>query len=135
MVYTPANVVSYGFPIDVTIFTYLLASGVAAADVGKAVSIDTTAANRVKLAADGEQIFGRLSTYEDRDSLSIKTGAVERLFKEKLPAASGHGIVVGDAVVGAGNGLVRKAAAGAETTGNRTIVIETGATYVVVERI
>lgn len=133
MVYTPANVVSYGFPIDVTIFTYLLAPAVAAADVGKAVSLDTSAANRVKLAADGEQIFGRLETYEDRDSLSIKTGAVSRLFKEKLPAASGHGIAVGNRVVGAGSGLVRLAAAGAETTGNRTIVVETGATYVVVE--
>lgn len=135
MVYTPANVVSYGFPIDPTIFTYLLASGIAAPDVGKAVSLDTAAANSVKLAADAEQIFGRLETYEDRDSLSIKTGAVSRLFKEKLPAASGHGIVVGDSVVGAGAGLVRKAAAGAESTGNRTIVVETGDTYVVVERI
>jgi hypothetical protein len=88
----------------------------------------------VKLAADGEQLFGRLETYEDRDSLSIKTGAVSRLFKEKLPAAAAHGIVVGDSVVGAGAGLVRKAAGG-ELTGNRTIVVETGATYVVVERI
>jgi hypothetical protein len=137
MAYNPANVVSYGFPIDVTIFTYLLATAVSAADVGKAVSQDTAAANRVKLAADAEHVFGRLETYEDRDMLSIKTGAVSRLFKEKLPAANGHGIVVGDRVVGAGAGLVRKAntAVPAEVTNNRTIVVETGTTYVVVERI
>lgn len=138
MVYTPANVVSYGFPIDVTTFTYLLASALTAADVGKAVSLDTAAANRVKLAADAERIFGRLETYEDRDVLSIKTGAVSRLFKEKLPAAEGHGIVVGDRVVGAGAGLVRKANSGvaAEVTASQNnVVIETGTTYVVVEKL
>lgn len=129
MVYTPAGVVSYGFPIDATIFTYLLAAGMTAADVGKAVTLDTTAANRVRLAAAGEAIFGRLESYEDRDSLSIKTGAVARQFKEKLPAPAGHNMVVGDSVTGgaiAGNAAKAGAA-------NRTIVVETGATFVVVE--
>lgn len=130
MVYTPANVVSYGFPIDATIFTYLLAAGMTAADVGKAVTLDTTAANRVRLAAAGEPIFGRLETYEDRDSLSIKTGAVSRQFKEKLPAPAGHGIAVGASVTG---GAIPGNVAGAAAGTNRTIVVETGATYVVVE--
>lgn len=131
MVYTPANVVSYGFPIDVTTFTYLLAAGMTAADVGKAVTLDTTAANRVRLAAAGEAIFGRLETYEDRDSLSIKTGAVSRQFKEKLPAPAAHGIVVGNSVTG--GAIPGNVAAVAANGVNRTIVVETGATYVVVE--
>lgn len=141
MAYNPANVVSFGFPIDATIFTYLLAPATSAADVGKAMSQDVTAASRVKPAANGDRIFGRLETYEDRDSLSIKTGAVSRKFKEKLPAAAGHGILVGDSVVGAGAGLVRKAVGGAAPDANlaaavaTNLVIETGATYVVVEQL
>jgi len=138
MAYNPAGVVSYGFPIDVTIFTYLI-SGLAddaavAAAAGKAVSLDTSAANTVKLAADGDVIFGRVFLAENRSGggVGIKTAAVQRLFKEKLPAASGHGIVVGDRVIGAGGGLVKK-----DTTATRAnpIVVETGTDYVVVEKL
>lgn len=139
MAYNPAGVVSYGFPIDVTIFTYLI-SGLAdeaavAAAAGKAVTQDTTAANTVKLAGAGDEIFGRVFLAENRagGGVGIKTAAVQRLFKEKLPAAVGHGIVVGDRVVGgaiAGN--VAKAAAGA---GLKTVVVETGADFVVVEKL
>jgi len=138
MAYNPAGVVSYGFPIDVTIFTYLF-SGLAddaavAAAAGKAVSQDITAANTVKLAGDGEVIFGRVFLAENRSGggVGIKTGAIQRLFKEKLPAATGHGIVVGDRVIGAGGGLVKK-----DTTATRAnpLVIETGTDYVVVEKL
>lgn len=130
MVYTPANVVSSGFPIDDATFTYLLTAATSVANVGGAVSLDPTAANRVMPAPVDGVIFGRLATYEDRDSLSIKTGAVQRQFKEKMPASAGHGILVGDSVVGNGGGLVKKAVAA-----NRTIVVETGTTYVVVEQL
>lgn len=133
MAYTGAGVVSYGFPIDDFTFTYLL-SGVAATDEavyaaeGKAVTFDNSAASTVKLAGDGDEIHGRVRKAENRAVLGIKTAAVARKFKEKLPAATGHGIVVGDSVVGAGAGLVKKAGAA-----NLTRVVEVFDTSVVVE--
>lgn len=136
MPYTPGGVVSFGFPIDVTTFTYLI-SGLAdeaavAAAAGKAVSQDTSAANTVKLAADGDEIFGRVFQAENRTVLGIKTAAVQRLFKEKLTAGAAHGIVAGDRVIGAGAGLVKKAGAG---LGLRTVVVEVIGNEIVVERI
>ncbi len=138
MAYNPAGVISYGFPIDVTIFTYLI-SGLAddaavAAAAGKAVTQDLTAANTVKLAGDGDIIFGRVFLAENRTGggIGIKTAAIQRLFKEKLPAAVGHGIVVGDRVLGAGAGLVKKDAA---ATRANPVVVETGTDYVVVEKL
>jgi hypothetical protein len=143
MPYTASGIVSHGFPqaADPFTFTYLV-SGVAATDdaaaalAGKAVSLNTAAANTVKLAADGEAIFGRVFQGENRGVLGVVTASVQRKFKEKLPAASGHGIDVGDSVVGAGGGLVRLADTGvaAEVTASRNnIVVETGTDYVVVE--
>lgn len=133
MAYTGQGVVSHGFPIDTHTFTYLL-SGVAATDdavaaaAGKAVSQDTTAANTVKLAADDDLIFGRVFHAENRAVLGIRTAAVQRRFKEKLPAAPGHAILVGSSVVGAGAGLVKVAVAA-----NNTVVVEIGTDYAVVE--
>lgn len=142
MPYTGTGVVSFGFPIDAFTFTYYI-SGLAddaatAAAVGKAVSIDTTAANTVKLAANAEAIFGRVFQAENRAVLGVKTAAIQRKFKEKLPAANGHGIVVGESVVGAGGGLVRKVAVGVPaevTAGQRNIVVEVGTDFVVVEQL
>ncbi|MET0377063.1 MAG: hypothetical protein ABW128_22750 [Rhizorhabdus sp.] len=134
MPYTPAGVVSFGFPIDSHTFTYLI-SGLAdetavAAAAGRAVAQDKTAANTVKLAGDGDDVFGRVFLAENRTVLGIKTAAIQRRFKEKLPAASGHGIAVGDRVIGAGAGLVKKNTA-ATPTG--PVVVETGADFVVAE--
>lgn len=143
MAYTGQGVVSYGFPIDTHTFTYLL-SGVAATDdavaaaSGKAVSQDVAAANTVKLAADAEAIFGRVFLAENRAVLGIRTAAVQRQFKEKLPAAPGHGILVGGHVVGAGAGLVRAVATGVAaevTAGSSNVVVETGTDFVVVEKL
>jgi hypothetical protein len=104
---------------------------VAAADaVGKAVSLDDTAASTVKLAGDGDTIFGRVFQAENRDVLDVVTAAIQRRFKEKLPATAGHGITVGDSVVGAGAGLVKVALAP-----NNTIVVEVGTDFVVVEQL
>jgi len=136
MPYTPAGVVSFGFPqaADPFTFTYLLSGTFAddtaiAAVAGKAVEFDATAASTVKLATDGGEIFGRAFQGERRAVLGINVAAVQRKFKEKLPATVGHGIVVGDYVVGAGNGLVKKLATGT----NRCRVVETGTDFVVVE--
>lgn len=142
MAYTGTGVVSFGFPIDAFTFTYL-GSGLAddaahAAAVGKAVMIDTANPNTVKLTTDGAAIFGRVFQAENRDVLGVSTLAIQRKFKEKLPAANGHGIAVGDSVVGAANGLVRKVASGTPaevTAGQRNIVVEVGTDFVVVEQL
>lgn len=137
MPYTGAGVTSYGFPIDDFTFTYLL-SGTASTDdavfatVGKAVSWDNSAANTVKPAADGDTIIGRVRQAENRLILGIKVASVARKFKEKLPAATGHGIVVGDTVLGAGAGLVKK---NATATPSNARVIEVFPTEVVVEHL
>lgn len=123
------KVVSSGFPLDDFTFTYNISGVATQDDTGKALSLDPAAASTMKLAADGDTILGRLFSYEDRTQQGAgKTGAVQRKFKERLPAANGHGIVVGDSVVGAGAGLVKKAAGP-----NNTLVIEAGADFVVVE--
>lgn len=143
MVYTATGVVSSGFPIDAFTFTYYL-SGVAADDtavaaaVGKAVMQDTAAANTVKLTTDGAAIFGRVFQAENRAILGVRTAAIQRKFKERLPATAGHGIVVSDSVVGAAGGLVRKVASGVPaevTAGQRNIVVEVGTDFVVVEQL
>lgn len=138
MAYNFTGVVADGFPIGIFTFTYHL-TGLAAKltddDVtalqGKAVTLDTAAATSVKLAGDGDRILGRIYVAEDRALLNGgRVASVARKFKERLPAAVGHGIVVGDSVVGAGGGLVKKAGAA-----NDNIVIETGVEYVVVEKL
>lgn len=131
------QIVTHGFPFGIFTFTYAL-SGVAATDdavalaAGKAVALDTTAAGTVKLAGDGDVIFGRIYVAENRGVLGIRTASVARKFKEKMPAANGHGIVVGDRIVGAGAGLVKKDAA---ALASNPIVVETGTDFVVAEKL
>ena len=130
--YDPRAVVSYGFPFDDFIFTYNLSGAPTQADLGKALTLDAAAASTFKLAADGDAVHGRLFQVEDRTQQGAGiVGSVQRKFKEKLPAAAGHGIGVGDSVCGAGAGLVRLAVGGVDPITN--LVIETGADFVVVE--
>lgn len=129
MTYDPRNVVGHGFPLDDDMFTYNISGVVTQDDIGKAVTLDTTAAKTFKLAGDNDPVHGRLFSYEDRTQQGAgKVGTVMRRFKEKLPAAVGHGIDLGDSVVGAGAGLVKEALAA-----DRTLVIEVGSDFVVVE--
>jgi hypothetical protein len=132
MAYNTQGVVSYTYPIEAFAFTYLLAIATAETDVGKAVMQDVSAASKVKLAEDGEAIFGRLEVFEDRAVAGIKVGTVSRKFKAKLPAISGHGIIVGDAVCGSATaGSVRKAVVGVDPISN--LVVEVIGDEVVVE--
>jgi hypothetical protein len=141
MVYTPGGVVSYGFPqaADPFTFTYLISGTFAddaamAAVAGKAVAWDSAAANTVKLAGNGDTVIGRIFTGERRAVLGINVVSVQRKFKEKLPATAGHGIVVGNAVMGAGAGLVKLStvSAGAGVPSDPRVV-EIGTDYVVAE--
>lgn len=136
---TPNQVVSFGFPLDPFIFTYKLAGVYAtdeaiAATAGKAVSLDTTAVNGVKLAGDGDAIFGRIVVPERRTVLGMNVASVARKFKDKLPTVAGYNAVVGDRVIGAGSGTVKKATANAGAgVPTDPVVIEVFPGYVAVE--
>lgn len=53
-----------------------LGTALTAADVGKAVTLDTSAANTVKLAGDGDKILGILEVVEVRTQDSVITCTV-----------------------------------------------------------
>lgn len=141
MAYNLGAVVSHGFSLNEFMFTYVLDSGIDEDDVGKAVSLDATKTNTVKLAADGDAIFGRLETFEDRTALGIKVGTVSRKFKQKLPVKSGltsfAAVAVGDTVVGAGDGEVKASNSGTAKTPDPAlnVVIEIGTGFAVVEKL
>ena len=85
--------------------------------LGLAVCQDTTANNTVKLATDGSEIFGQIIMYEDRTSQGDgKVVTVATRGGMKFKVKSGESITVGDAVVGAGNGEVRKKVGASDTT-------------------
>jgi hypothetical protein len=103
-------------------YGYNLASGIVKADVGKAVSLDASAANTAKLAADGDFVIGRLLTVEDRTVEGTLVGTVETHggFRFTKTAAA---VAIGDTVVGAGDGEV-KAAATANHADNYVVEVD-----------
>lgn len=131
-------------------YTFLLkASDSAIADAGiKAVSLDTTAANTVKLAAEGELILGRLEVFEDRVVEGVKTGMVALkggieflVDPEATDSPTDETPAVGDHLVGAQTaaglkGHVRKATTAEIEKGMRNwLVVEvrnSGATVVAI---
>lgn len=131
MAYTVNAVVTYQYSFEDFTFTYYLDSAVTAADVGKAMTLDTTATNKMKLAGAGDTIFGRLETFENRTQEGIKVGAVSRKFRSKLPTTGA--VALGDNLIGSATPGV--AASGAVPTGQfRNVVIEVGSGYAIVEK-
>lgn len=112
--------------------TFILADGIKEEHVGLAVMQDSSVANTVKLATDGAKILGRLENVEDRKVEGIKVGAVKIIGGMALKKSGD--IAVGDMVLGAGNGLVKKDATSAgaisdlavwEVNGDEVIVVKT----------
>lgn len=140
----PNQIVSWGYTSPDDIFTYLISGTVTDNDVGKAVTLDTTAANTVKLAGAGDAIFGRLEVYEDRAVLGLKVASVAREFKDLIPIATGltgfDVVAVGDTVVGSAAGLVKAKNSGSAKTPNwvENVVVELvtfgGVAYAAVEK-
>jgi hypothetical protein len=99
-------------------------------DLGKALTLDTTAPNTMKLAGDGDPVHGRLETYEDRSQQGAgKVGTVQRQFKERSrPPGTRHRSRRQRRRSGAG--LIKDAGA---ATPNRTLCVEAGADFVVIE--
>lgn len=88
--------------------TVYLAAGIVAADVGKPVTIDTTANNTFKLAGNTDVIYGCLKVVENRVQEHILVGTVE--FKGGFTWTKSGVVAVGDGVVGAGAGAVKTGA-------------------------
>lgn len=115
-------------------FTMLLADGHGLEENdlrGRVVSLDTTTPATVKVAADGDNIYGRIFQVEDRSQDGVVTVTVETRFRKRLPKAQATVMAIGDTAVGAGNGLV-KSAATADPAKNQVLAVE--ATYVIVEQ-
>lgn len=100
-----------GLTVEDFHFPFYISGTVVAADVGKAVSLDTTAAMTVKLAAADDVILGTLVTYEDRvvEGVKVATVALKGGF-QFTRAAAAPAVTVGQTVVGAGAGEVKAAA-------------------------
>lgn len=101
-------------------WTWNISGTVTKDDEGKALSIDTTAANTLKLAVDAATIVGRLEVYENRVQEGIKIGTVSMngglkfLVKPNAATSPDQRPAVGDYLVGAVDGsslggYVRKA--------------------------
>lgn len=133
MTYDPRKVVSYGFPLDDFTFTYNLAAGIGQANLGNALTLDTSAASKMKLAGNGAAIHGRLFQAEDRSQQGAGlTGSVQRKFKEILPCIAASGLAVGDSVCGSATpGTVRKAVAGTDPITNLVVEVLTNNRVVV----
>lgn len=126
-----------GYDDQDTQFTFLLAAGMTAANIGFAVSQDGTNPNQVKLAADGDLIVGVLSTFENRAIDGILTGVVACTFVDLVPILDGLTstavVNVGSSVVGAGTGHIK--ATGATKLIGYPYVVEVRGTNAVVVKL
>lgn len=127
------GIVLEAFSFEDFTFTRFITGTVDASCVGKAVAIDNTADGSVKLAGDGDEVYGRIYQYEDRTQEGVKVVTCERKFIKRLPKATATVVNRGDHVVGAGNGLVKSATAGAGAARNHALVV--GSDYVIVEKL
>ena len=102
--------------------TTYLAAGITSADVGKPVTLDTSANNTFKLAGANDVIYGNLKVVENRVQEGILVGTIE--FKGGFQWTKSGVIAVGDGVVGAGAGAVKVG------TNPRSLVVAVGTTTV-----
>lgn len=102
--------------------TVYLAAGIVAADVGKPVTLDTTADNTFKLAGADDVVYGCLKVVENRVQEVILVGTVE--FKGGFTWTKSGVVARGDGVVGAGAGAVKTG------TNSRCFVVAVGTTTV-----
>lgn len=131
MAYTVNAVVTYQYSFEDFTFTYYLAAGITAADVGKLMTLDNSGTNKMKLAGAGDPIHGRLETYENRTQEGVVVGAVSRKFRSRVPTTGM--VALGDNLVG--SATLGVGAAGAVPTGQaRNNVIEIGTGYAIVEK-
>lgn len=126
-------IVLEAFSFESFTFTRYITGTVDLTCVGKAVAIDATAAGSVKLAADGDPVYGRIYQYEDRTQEGVKVVSVERKFIKRLPTTGT--VAVGDHVVGGGAGVVKTAVYAVANGESRNHVLQVGTGYAVVEKL
>lgn len=100
-----------GFPFEDSQLTVKLSGSPVQADIGKALTQDTSAANTMKLAGDGDPIDGVLLTLENRTVEGTVVGTCSFRFAKTLPIKSGLTgaavVAVGSRLCGAGAGEVK----------------------------
>lgn len=134
MAFNTNQVVLDGFTQHDHAFTMFLAAGSSLTDDeirGRAVSLDTSAPATVKMAADGEAIYGYVFQIEDRSQEGVVTVSVETRFRKRLKKDGATVMAIGDTAVGAGAGLV-KSAVTADSAKN--VVLEVASDYVIVQQ-
>ena len=103
------------------LYPFYAASGITEASEGMAVAIDSTAANTVKLAGDGDRVIGQIQRFEDRvqDGVKLVTVAVKGGFTfntnpnatasspDETPAVGDY--LAGGTASGGAKGYVQKA--------------------------
>lgn len=124
MPYTPNAVVAHSFSFPDFTFTMNVSGAVTRNDVGKAVALDITLPNTVKLAGDNDVIYGRLETLETGGLDGLTVGAISRKFRAILPTTGA--LAVGDTVCGSATPGVAKAAAADSVDRNTVLQILTG---------
>lgn len=87
-------------------FTFNLEASITKDDVGKVVAIDPTGDNQVKLAGDGDRIYGRLKTVEIREIEGVNVGTVE--LKGGIQVSTTGVVAVGDTLEGSATAGVAK---------------------------
>ena len=111
MPYSHTSVTLRGFHFEDFSLSVNLAAGITQSDIGKALAVDATGSNKLKLAGNGDTIVARLASVEDRTVEGTLIGAAEFRFANLLPIKSGltggEAVVVGSTVVGAGSGEVK----------------------------
>lgn len=134
MAFNPNQVVLDGFTQHDFAFTMFLTAGHGLTDdelIGRAVSLDTSAAATVKVVAADEAIYGRIFQVEDRSQEGVVTVTVETRFRKRLKKQAGTAFNIGDTAIGEGSGLVKPALA-ADPAKNVVLAVE--ADYVIVEQ-
>lgn len=104
-------------------FPFNVASGITRDDEGKAVTVDTTSDNTVKLAGDGDPIVGRLAIVENRQVEGINVGTVSLKGGMALPT-DGSTVNVGDTVVGSTTAGKVKSAAAVDYNNNFVVEVD-----------
>lgn len=131
MTFSTNQVILNGFTMDDFIFTMFFSGDLADAAIGKVVALDTATKATVKLAGDGDTIYGRIFQVEDRSQEGVITVSVETKFRKNVPLKAGEVVAIGDTVVGAGNGEVKAAAA---PNHSDNVVLDVTDTYVTVQK-
>jgi hypothetical protein len=114
-----ADYIAFNLPATVTV-----------ADIGKAVSLDTSGANKAKLSVLDDPIIGRLETVEVRSaSQVVGTVSIRGIFK--LPIKTGVTVNLGDTVEGSSQSGAVESAAAVNPALNRVVEL-VGSTHVIV---